>query len=131
MLQFTRHAITGGLVIEPEHVVQPDECFIFIYRDVGFTLGVEPYSLVICPHYKTDAPWHIEGLRTIDDTEDGDINEIWFVGTMEACIAEFERITSFFRSQGYQINEPDNYDFESVVRGFHKSRLDLPPPWNV
>ena len=125
MLQFTRHPITCGLVIEPEHISE-SETLTFCYTDQQLTIGAEPYSLVICPQGDTDNPFRIEGLRTIDDTEDGDIIEIWFIGTIDACITEFERITAEIRSRGHQITEPDTYDFEKEIREYHKRYLANP-----
>ena len=62
MLHFTRHPITCGLVIEPEHVSE-NETLLFTYPDGAFEIGTEPYSLVITIHYERDEPWRIEGLR--------------------------------------------------------------------
>ena len=45
---------------------------------------------------------------------------------MEACIAEFERITQLIHDRGHQITEPDNYDFEKSIREFHKGYLATP-----
>ena len=146
---FTRHLITCGLVIETEHVSETEQ-LSFIYPDGAITIeaepyslvkgvpsthpfrritiGGEPYSLVICPHSDLpENPWRIEGLRR--KAEDDDTEEIWYIGTIEACIAEFERITEVIRDNGHQIIEPDDYDFEKAVREFH-SRESM-PPWNL
>ena len=119
MLQFTRHPITCGLIIEPEHV-SDTETLTFCYAYRQFTIGTEPYSLVICPQGDSDNPFRIEGFR------DNDKNEIWYTGTIQACITEFERITSEIRARGHQITEPDTYDFEKSVREHHKRFLAEP-----
>ena len=127
---FTRPLITCGLVIEPEHVSE-SEILIFMYRDGSIEIGKEPYSLVICPHSDLpENPWRIEGLRRKAD--DDDINEIWYVGTMTACIAEFERITQHLRDNGHQVIEPDGYDLAKEIREneYHKFLLAR-PPWNL
>ena len=124
---FTRHLITCGLVIETEHASETEQ-LSFVYPDGAITIGAEPYSLVICPHSDLpENPWRIEGLRR--KAEDDDTEEIWFVGTIEACIAEFERITELIKENGHQIIEPNGYDFEEEVRAFH-SRESM-PPWNL
>ena len=122
MLHFTRHPITCGLVIEPEHV-SDTETLTFCYADRQFTIGAEPYSLVICLQGDTDSPWRIEGLRG------DDVDEIWFIGTIQACIQEFERITTEIRARGHQIAEPENYDFEKSIREHHKRYL-ADPIWS-
>ena len=122
MIQFTRHLISCGLVIESEHVTETETLSIHCGHQ-DFVLGAEPYSLVICPHSDLANPWRIEGLRG------SDVNEIWYTGTMEACISEFERITAEIRLRGHQITEPDNYDFESAIREYHKEILAI-PRWN-
>ena len=126
---FTRHLITCGLVIEAEHVVSPDKTLIFVYPDRAYEIGNEVYSLVICPHYLPDNPWRIEGLRK---REVGDEEEIWFIGTMNACITEFERITQMIRDKGHEIIEPNNYDFTKEIREYQyqKNLLDR-NPWNL
>ena len=128
---FTRHLITCGLVIESEHVSSETENLSFIYPDGAITIGAEPYSLVICPHSDLpENPWRIEGLRR--KAEDDDTEEIWFVGTIEACIAEFQRITQLIRDNGHQIIEPDGYDLAKEIRKhqYHKYILDR-SPWNL
>ena len=122
MIQFTRHLISCGLVIESEHVTESETLSIHCGHQ-DFVLGAEPYSLVICPHGVQDNPWRIEGLRGDDEVE------IWYTGTMAACITEFERITAEIRAQGHQITEPENYDFESAIREYHKEILAI-PRWN-
>ena len=119
MLHFTRHPITCGLVIEPEHV-SDTETLTFCYANRQFTIGAEPYSLVICPQGDSDNPFRIEGLG------DNDVNEIWNIGTIQACIQEFERITAEIRARGHQITEPDTYDFEKSIREHHKGYLANP-----
>ena len=119
MLHFTRHPITCGLVIEPEHV-SDTETLTFCYANRQFTIGAEPYSLVICPQGDSDNPFRIEGLG------DNDVNEIWHIGTIQACIQEFERITAEIRARGHQITEPDTYDFEKSIREHHKGYLANP-----
>ena len=130
MIQFTRQPITGGLEIKGKHIVPTSEAFMLTYSDSSFTIGTEPYSLTICPHYEANEPWRIEGLRIMG--EDTDINEIWFTGTMAACITEFERITQEIRDAGHQIDEPENYDLAKEVREhqYHKHILPI-PPWNL
>ena len=125
MIQFTRHCITCGLMIEPEHV-QENQKFLFSYADRAFEIGAEPYSLVICPHSDRNNPWRIEGL-----TGDAD-EEIWFTGTIDACITEFERITAEIRARGHQIDEPENYDLAKEIREhqYHKHILPI-SPWNL
>ena len=122
MLHFTRHPITCGLVIEPEHV-SDTETLTFCYENRQFTIGTEPYSLVICPQGDLDSPWRIEGLRG------DDVDEIWYMGTIQACIQEFERITAEIRARGHQITEPDTYDFEKEIREHHKRYL-ADPIWS-
>ena len=126
---FTRHLITCGLVIEPEHVSE-SEILIFMYKDGSIEIGKEPYSLVICPHSDLpENPWRIEGLRS---TDKGDKDEIWYTGTMKACIAEFERITKHLRDNGHQVIEPDGYDLAKEIREttYHKWIL-TGLPWNL
>ena len=116
MIQFTRHLISCGLVIEAEHVTESET--LSIHCDCyDFVIGAEPYSLVICPHSDQDNPWRIEGLRGDDEVE------IWYTGTI------FERITAEIRAQGHPITEPEPYDFESAIREYHKEMLAI-PPWN-
>ena len=124
MIQFTRHPISCGLVIEAEHVTE-NETLTLNSEHGSFTIGTEYYSLVICPHGVQDNPWRIEGLRG------SDVNEIWYTGTIAACISEFERITAEIRAQGHQIIEPDNYDLEKEIREhqYHKDILAI-PRWN-
>lgn len=119
MIQFTRHLITCGLVIQEEHATETET--LTLHSEQGaFTIGTEYYSLVICPHrLDKTAPWRIEGLRGDDETE------IWFTGTMQACIDEFERITQEIRVRGHQINEPDSYDFATEIREYHQHTLAL------
>ena len=122
MIQFTRHAITHGLVIEKEHATA-DETLTFCYEDRQFTIGTEYYSLVITMHSDLpENPWRIEGLRGGTDSDE----EIWYIGTMQACITEFERLTREIRVRGHQINEPDNYDFAKEIREYHKHLLARP-----
>ena len=125
---FTRNLISCGLVIESEHVSETER-LSFVYPDGAITIGAEPYSLVICPHSHQESPWRIEGLRM---TEDDDRDEIWYIGTMNACIAEFQRITKLIREKGHQIIEPDNYDLAKEIREhqYHKYILDR-SPWNL
>ena len=126
---FTRHLITCGLVFETAHVSDTDR-LSFVYPDGAITIGGEPYSLVICPHSDIpENPWCVEGLRS---TDEGEENEIWFVGTMTACIAEFKRITEMIRENGHQIIEPDGYDLAKEMREhqYHKYILDH-SPWNL
>ena len=124
---FTRHLITCGLTIEAEHVSETQR-LSFIYPSGAIEVGGEPYSLVICPHISKENPWRIEGLRSADED---DRNEIWYTGTMNACIAEFERITEMIRENGHQIIEPDGYDFAKEIREhqYQKNILDR-SPWN-
>ena len=122
MIQFTRHLISCGLVIGPEHVTA-GETLTLNSEHGSFTIGTEYYSLVICPHSDLANPWRIEGLRG------SDVNEIWYTGTMAACITEFERITAEIRLRGHPITEPDNYDFQSAIREYHKELLAI-PRWN-
>ena len=124
MIQFTRHRITCGLEIGREHV--SDETLTLSSKYGDFTIGTEYYSLVICPDFDTDNPWRIEGLRGSDK------NEIWFTGTMNACISEFERITQEIRDAGHQINEPENYNLAKEVREVQYHKHILPrSPWNL
>ena len=124
MIQFTRHAISCGLVIKKEHATE-NETVTLRSTHGEFTIGTEYYSLVITMHPDLPKnPWRIEGLRGTDDVE------IWYTGTMQACITEFERITAQIRAAGHPINEPENYDFESAIREYHKEILAI-PPWNL